>query len=100
MTPPTDAPDADDARTITAAEYVALDRKPVVIYTYREGSVLAGETVRIGNAVMAPPEWVVGDSTIALITEAGYKVYVRPDAVLTLTADETDWQPQEGEDGR
>lgn len=71
--------------TITAAEYVALERKPIVIYTSPDGSFFAGSKRRIGNAARVPPDWIQHGRNIALINaDSGHKIYVTDDEILEL----------------
>lgn len=72
--------------TITAAEYAALDRKPIAIYTIPLGSFFAGNRVRIGNAQVVPQVlWADYGETVQLIkADSGHKMYVKPEAVLEL----------------
>ncbi len=71
--------------TITAAEYVALDRKPIVVYTYRQGAFLEGRRVQVGNAATMPPDWIQHGRSIALIAINGGKVYVTPETLLEVS---------------
>jgi hypothetical protein len=72
--------------TLTAAEYAALDRKPIVIYTIPLGRLLAGDRVRIGNAQVVPQVlWADYGETVQLIkAETGHKLYVKPDTILEV----------------
>lgn len=72
--------------TITAAEYAALDRKPIAIYTVPLGRLLAGNRVRIGNAQVVPQVlWADYGETVQLINaDSGSRMYVKPEAILEL----------------
>ena len=72
-------------KTVTAAEYLAMNRKPIVLYTRREGSYFAGQKARVGNAVQVPGEWVQNGRSVQLINaDTGNKIFVSPEEVLEV----------------